>query len=251
MEMDVSNDRKRGFLALPFAAALFVLYLILPAVVTADELTVYNVFLLNYTLWAEVLLLAAAGCAVIVSLRGCAESKASSVMLGLSPLLAVLSAVCFIDPLSEMTDARKLLVVACLILSGAACVYMCVRFSRSRALMITVLSLNAVALVPLAFFVFIACTLGSIGEDTVVKSVPSPDGRLIAEVIDDDQGALGGSTQVWIRGSREGRFLLIGWKEAGKRLYYGKWGEFNRMTLEWEDGETLLIDGKSYRAEYP
>lgn len=251
MERIDSSGEKRAFSALPFAVALYVLYLILPAVALADELTVYSVFLLNYTLWAEILMLASAGCAVLVSLRGCAWSKPSSVLLGLSPLLAVLNAFCFLDPMSEMTDARKLLVVACLIVSGAACCYMCVRFSRSRPLMITVLSINGVILIPLAFFVFIACTFGSIGADTVVRSLPSPDGRLIAEVIDDDQGALGGSTQVWIRGSREGSFLLIGWKETGKRLYYGKWGEFNRMTLEWKDGETLLIDGKSYRAEYP
>lgn len=46
------------------------------------------------------------------------------------------------------------------------------------------------------FFDFIALIFGNIGQNTVVQTVESPSGKYYAQVIDSDQGALGGDTLV-------------------------------------------------------
>ncbi|MCH5251735.1 MAG: hypothetical protein J1F22_02065 [Lachnospiraceae bacterium] len=100
------------------------------------------------------------------------------------------------------------------------------------------------------FFVFL---FGDFGKTTVVKQLASPEGKYLAMVIDDDQGALGGSTLVEIAGTDKmgtfyspfGKFE----KEArGNLIYEGEWGEFEDMEIYWEDEECLIINGKKYEA---
>lgn len=81
------------------------------------------------------------------------------------------------------------------------------------------------------------------GHVTVVQSIPSPDGRLTAQVIDDDQGSLGGNTIVEVNRGEDLFFLRI---EDTQRVYTGRWGEFYDMRLAWQDDDTLLINGKPY-----
>jgi hypothetical protein len=84
----------------------------------------------------------------------------------------------------------------------------------------------------------------NIGENTVVQSVPSPDGKQVAQVIDSDDGALGGDTFVDV--SRGSTNLLLLCIEETRRVYIGEWGEFNNMRIVWRDDDTLLINGRSY-----
>ena len=74
------------------------------------------------------------------------------------------------------------------------------------------------------------------------------DGRHYAELIDDDQGALGGNTivNVYPRGKLD--LGLIRFCRRARNVYWGDWGEFNDMTIEWKDNDTLLINGKEYPA---
>ena len=87
---------------------------------------------------------------------------------------------------------------------------------------------------------------GSIGKMTVVQEVPSPDGAYSAQLIDDDQGALGGSTQVRI--VKPDRFTLLvgGIRPKTKIIYRAPWGEFETIDLVWVDEHTVLIHGKAY-----
>ena len=236
----------------PAVIVLSALYAVCPLTILVSLLVPhYTIALTGSTLWAGILLDATAVCAVVLSLRRTRISAVCSVVTALLPFAAMINAFCMLDPLSEISGVGKLLLCLSLFLCTAGTIYICVRFTRKRALMIAALSVSAVFLVPLAFFTFIACTFGSIGEKTVVRSIPSPDGALVAEVIDDDQGALGGSTQVWVRGSGQGRLMPIVWKEDGIRLYYGKWGMFDTISVEWKDERTLIIDGVEYPFEYP
>lgn len=118
------------------------------------------------------------------------------------------------------------------------------RFAGPKGLKVTA-GILAVLLYAGLLYLFPALFLGfNIGESTVVRSVPSPDGTRIAQVIDSNDGALGGSTFVEIQyGSAD---LLLLRLDSVKRVYSGRWGEFNDMEIVWQDGDTLLINGKPY-----
>jgi hypothetical protein len=113
---------------------------------------------------------------------------------------------------------------------------------RSRALRSVSLSLAGVLAVPLALLA-IFTVLFNVGEETVVRRLPSPDGSSYAEIIDDDQGALGGCTLVEVcpRGL-SGEFGV----RVAKQIYFGRWGEFKDMELSWKDESCLEINGRAY-----
>ena len=113
----------------------------------------------------------------------------------------------------------------------------------SRALRSVSLSLAGILAVPLLIIGLAAGLFGGIGENTVVQRLPSPDGSRCAELIDNDQGGLGGSTFVEI--CPQGLTGEFGVRVA-RRIYEGNWGEFRDMELSWKDESCLEINGKEY-----
>lgn len=95
-------------------------------------------------------------------------------------------------------------------------------------------------LVMAAGIALIGLQLADFGQKTVVQTIPSPDGTYEARVIDDDQGALGGSTIVEVDQN--------GWAKP-KQIYTGPWGIFETMEIYWKDEDTLVINGKEYRVD--
>lgn len=105
-------------------------------------------------------------------------------------------------------------------------------------------SLAGVIAVPLVVLGVLSLLFGGMSRDTVVQRLPSPDGSCCAELIDNDQGALGGSTLVEL--CPRGLNGELGVRVA-HRIYAGGWGEFRSMELRWKDETCLEINGKDYR----
>lgn len=95
-------------------------------------------------------------------------------------------------------------------------------------------------------FLFMCLFFGNIGITTVMYSKDSPKGKYVAEVIDDDQGALGGSTIVQVK-SKESFSFLIGkiYKEP-VLLCRRSWELWDEIEFEWVDENTLMVDGEEY-----
>jgi hypothetical protein len=75
----------------------------------------------------------------------------------------------------------------------------------------------------------------------------SPNLIFLAEIIDSDAGALGGSTHVYVTRLNSDVNLFIGMlKKDRQRIYRGEWGEFEKMTLRWEGDKILYINEKQY-----
>ena len=83
-------------------------------------------------------------------------------------------------------------------------------------------------------------------EVSVVRTVDSPSGKRYAEVVDVDQGALGGSTLVNVvrRIASPPLFTLSAKPET---VYEGPWGLFEEMEIYWKDDACLVIDGRTYQ----
>ena len=137
-----------------------------------------------------------------------------------------------------------LIMAGCFVLSVFLVVFCC-RKLAAKLIFSIVPGLLALGL---AFIALIAVFAAGIGEDTVVEAKESPDGLLVAELIDDDQGALGGNTLVYVRRNSGYDLGIVRLRAKAQEVYCGRWGEFYDMALEWKDSETLWINGKEYKA---
>jgi len=112
-----------------------------------------------------------------------------------------------------------------------------------------VTGLTSLALVLLVLF-FGFLLVFTIGQNTVVQTLPSPGGTYYAEVIDSDQGALGGDTLVEVYDTRKKIDLFFLRVQKNPQLVYlGDWGEFKNMKLQWKSEQVLMINGRTYEVE--
>ncbi len=127
---------------------------------------------------------------------------------------------------------------------AAACWVKAVRTLAGKAVCALVCSLFLAGFVPL---VAVAIAFGGMGQNTVVRTLPSPQGMFVARIVDSDQGALGGDTLVEVQRSGSPVDVGIGvFNPAWVRVYAGEWGEAQTMQLVWADEQTLVIDGQAY-----
>lgn len=138
--------------------------------------------------------------------------------------------------------AVSLLVLGCM-LFHALIFWKCTKGGRRRAIAVLLCGL-AVAVVPI--YCFFQFTFLSMSVETVVQKSVSPQGNYVAEVIEDDQGALGGDTYVEVRGAKSLHLLIFTVRPNATCVYKGEYGEAESLELGWCGEEALLIDGKPY-----
>ena len=109
---------------------------------------------------------------------------------------------------------------------------------RKKILLAISVTLGCLLALVFCFAFLIKLTFGGMWENTVVEKIPSPGGNYYAEVIDSNQGAMGGNTFVDVR--EQGLF-----KES-VRIYTGVYGEFNSMEIYWKGENCLVINGVEY-----
>jgi hypothetical protein len=138
------------------------------------------------------------------------------------------------------------------LVSGAICFVCCciltAKHARPMALKIVALVLSALMVLPIGFASLIVVFF-PIGQNTVVQTVESPSGRYYAEVIDSDQGALGGDTLVNVYEKWEMNLLLFKIKKEPQQVYFGEWGEFKDMEIYWKNDSCIVINSVEYEIE--
>lgn len=95
-------------------------------------------------------------------------------------------------------------------------------------------------------WLFLCLLLGDFGVTRVMHSKPSPEGKYVAEIIDYDEGALGGSTTVEVRRTEAISFFIGRISKNPIILCHRGWGLWDEIEFEWVDEDTLLIDGTEY-----
>jgi len=96
----------------------------------------------------------------------------------------------------------------------------------------------------LSFFKF---SFGNFWCNTIVKTLKSPGNTYIAEIIDSDQGMLGGNTIIEVKRIDKNLNIFIGeFIKLPKRVYSGEYQEYINMSISWKDENTLVISGVEY-----
>ena len=115
-------------------------------------------------------------------------------------------------------------------------------------LKIAALVLSFFMLAPIGFFSLLVVFF-PIGQNTVVQTVESPSGKYYAEVIDSDQGALGGDTVVNVYEEKGINLFLFKIEKEPQRVYLGEWGAFENMEIYWKDDGCIVINSVEHKIE--
>lgn len=175
-----------------------------------------------------------------------AEINISGAAKVLFTLLAPLS---LVNAVFLIVENGRIWVVVCAFICIGCSLFLTVKHGKPLPLKIITLSLSVLMLIPICFLGFITFIFGNIGKDTVVKTVESPNGAYYAEVINSDQGALGGDTLVDVYESKEINALVFKIFKKPQRIYSGGWGEFQGMDIYWADDDCLVINCVKYQIE--
>ncbi len=165
----------------------------------------------------------------------------------LQALALVITPLSMLNLLFCIFASKDIVTATLLLLSAICCCCLTIKLGRSLLLKIASLLLSAGMLVIIVFCGFFVFVLGDIGVSTAIRTAESPSGKYYAQVIDVDQGGLGGSTVV--RVYTKGELDLIFFKVSKKPLnvYSGRYGEAFDMHLSWENDSCLLINSAVYQ----
>ena len=221
---------------------LFILTLLYPAGNITAACLGYKFELVNISAFYAVLAILSAITAVIASVyKNAADNIVSRIVLAIITPISMVNAVFF--------DYPNVLIVISALVSVSCCWYLTARFEKPLALKIIALVLSGLTVFPIVFVSFIALTFGGLAKNTVVQTVESPTKEYYAEVIDSDQGALGGDTRVYVYEQNEINAVFFKIKKHPQTVYSGDWGEFQNMQIYWKNDKCLVINSVEYEIE--
>lgn len=223
---------------------LLVLIILYPAGVIITACFGYIFELISVSVFA-VMLAALSVCIMVLDLV-CQNTLENNV---LRILLAIITPLSLINAAFYILECPQILVIGSILLSAGCCCYLTVKYGKPLSLKIIALVLSALMILPIGFFSFFALIFGNIGQNTVVQTVASPSGKYYAQVIDSDQGALGGDTLVDVYEKSKINAILFEIEKKPQRVYSGDWGEFENMQIHWKDDNCLVINTVEYKIE--
>lgn len=126
--------------------------------------------------------------------------------------------------------------------------YLLVKSHISKAFKITGLLITSFFSVILVLFSALIIFMSHSIQNTVVERIASPENTRFAEIVDSDQGALGGNTVIYVKDTHKTDFLLFSVRK-NKRIYVGEWREYENMRIEWISENCLKINSEEYIIE--
>ncbi len=223
---------------------LFVLTILYPVGVIITACFGYSFELISVSAFAVAIAALSVGIVILdIVYKNTIENKAMQILLAIITPLSLINAVFYIF------QRPKIWVIASMFVCVGGCCFLVAKHVKPLTFKIVTLALSALMLSPIGYFSFIALMFGNIGQNTVVQTIESPNGKYYAQVIDRDQGALGGDTIVDVYEKRKIDAILFKIEKNPKRVYFGDWREFENMQIHWKDDNCLVINSVEYEIE--
>ena len=163
-------------------------------------------------------------------------------------LIATITPLSLINTFFYLMESDQVWILASGVVCFVCCCILTVKHAKPMALKIVALILSAMMVIPIGFFSLLVVFF-PIGQNTVVQTVESPNGGYYAELIDSDQGALGGDTVVYVYERWEINLLLFKIEKEPQQVYFGEWGEFKNMKIYWKNDHCIVINSVEYEVE--
>lgn len=221
--------------------ALFALLALLPGGMLICACFGYTFELISFSAYSVILALLSI-CTMVFCFcaKQSVENRAAEVLAAIiSPLSMVCAVVSIFHCQSVLTIATSFIYLGC-------CFIITLLGGRPPVLKIIDLILSALVALPVGFLLFLVLIFGNFGQNTVVQTVESPNGQYYAQVIDSDQGGLGGDTLVDVYENKGIDLIVLKIRKKPQRVYRGDWGEFKNMEIYWKDDTCLVIDSVEY-----
>ncbi|MEE1199626.1 MAG: hypothetical protein U0L09_03145 [Christensenellales bacterium] len=223
---------------------LFVLTVLYPAGILVSAGCGYTFRLISVPVFAVVIAAVSAGIMLLeFMVKSTLENRTMRILSAMMAPLSIVNAVFYIF------ECPQIGVIAGVFVSAGCCCRLTMEYGEPLLLKAIALALSALMALPMVFFSFVALVFGNIGQNTVVKTVESPGGEYYAQIIDSDQGALGGDTLVDVYEKGGIDLMLCQIEKKPQRVYLGDWGEFENMQLHWKDDHCLVINSTEYAIE--
>lgn len=218
---------------------LLVAYIVFPLGVLLTCLLGYRFSLFHYPT-CSILLAVISILSVLFLLKANPSGKAQKIILRLLPVLALANWLLY------LYFSLSVLVCVCMLICFICTLILSIKSTTSTAWKIIGIIVSALLTVCMFLFSFFVLLFGSIGQSTVISTIPSPDGKFYAEVVDVDQGALGGDTVVNVYEDRGVDLLVFSIEKAPQTVYIGPWREYENMPVYWKSDTCLIIHSTEY-----
>lgn len=194
---------------------------------------------------ATAILIAALSVCIVVLMR---VYQSTQNHVAIRVIIAITAPLSIINTAFFIFNSPHFWVNTVMLISVVCCVYLALKYGNPDFLKTLAVSLSFCLMFPIGFIGFLDSVFGNIAINTVVKTVESPNEAYYAQVIDNDQGALGGNTYVDVSESKL-NLLLFRIEKKPKRVYSGDWGEFENMQIYWKDDHCLVINYVEYKIQ--
>lgn len=174
------------------------------------------------------------------------QTKISVILSAITPILAVFYLIVkFISSSKEGINFNLFIIYAYITLICSMVVFFLYPHKDNIK---TGLGIIYSILVVLIFFILLVFLFfGNFSVDKTINSKMSPNSKYFVEIIENDQGALGGNTYVRVWMQSKNINIFIGTiKKVPKYIYRGRYGQMYGATLWWETDEILYIDNAKY-----
>ena len=224
---------------------LFLLNLFLPAATLFCFVCGYSFSLFSYGFFSAVICVISLFAAVISLFLG--EDPLGKVLSVFSSLLPMLTVINCIFSFFKCSAGEFFVIGATMLIALSGAAICAVKTGAPMILNACSISASLLAVIPIGIMAFFIFAFADFGENTVVKDIPSPDGQRYIEVVDNDQGALGGATVVRVCEDKGIDCFVFKTQKTPERVYVGEWREYVDLNIYWKDNNCIVIGSEEYK----
>lgn len=223
---------------------LSVLNLLLPSTVLISSFLGYSVFINAFFLSFFTALVSLLFVIIICFKKTWTVGRACKIIFFLLPAFSIINGFFY------LTFDKSPAVLIFIITSMVCTVILLFKSVKSTSVKLTGVGIYSAFFIIYLLAFYFALMFSGIALETVVRTVPSPNGKYEAQVIDRDEGALGGSTYVYIC-EKQGDISLFPFtfQKKPRKIYSGDWGEFEILVPYWTEENSVVIFGKEYELQ--
>ena len=174
------------------------------------------------------------------------QTKISIILSAITPILAVIYLILkFISSSNEGINLNIFIIYAYITLICNMVIFFL--YAHRKIIKIGLGILYSILTVLSFLILLVFLFFGNFSVDKIVNSENSPNSKYFVEIIEKDQGALGGNTYVRVWMQSKNINVFVGTiKKVPKYIYRGRYGELYSATLRWETDEILYMDNIKY-----
>ena len=226
---------------------LFVLVTFLPLGFIVARTFGYSFSLFSYSFFSIVTAVVSAAAAVISFFADREHiKKVYSVFASIVPIILIAN---YCSSFVKCSSDDHFTIGIAMMIALLFAVILSLQVGKPVALNAVILATSLVAVIPFVIIVWIMSAFSDFGENTVVETIPSPDGERWVEVVDNDQGALGGATVIRVCEDKGIDLFVFQAEKLPIKIYEGEWREYEELDIRWKDDDCVLINSREYEID--